>query len=84
VAAKEEEETLELSDCFEKFGMEEELGEEDGWYCSKCNKHRPALKTLSLWRLPSLLIVHLKRFGSMQHKITGQVRVRKRWSLRSL
>ena len=32
-------------------------------YCSRCKDHCEATKQLSVWRLPRVLIVHLKRFS---------------------
>ncbi|KAK7829933.1 hypothetical protein U0070_003388 [Myodes glareolus] len=32
------------------------------YYCSKCKTHCLATKKLDLWRLPPILIIHLKRF----------------------
>lgn len=32
-------------------------------YCPKCKEHRQASKKLDLWRLPEILVVHLKRFS---------------------
>jgi ubiquitin C-terminal hydrolase len=51
-----------LKMCFDKFAQREQLGEEDTWYCSKCKAHVQAFKEMKLWRLPKVLIVHLKRF----------------------
>ena len=31
-------------------------------YCPKCKEHREAIKQMSLWRLPRILIIQLKRF----------------------
>lgn len=31
-------------------------------YCPNCKEHRQASKKLDIWRLPEILIVHLKRF----------------------
>ena len=31
-------------------------------YCPKCKEHREAIKQMSLWRLPKILIIQLKRF----------------------
>jgi ubiquitin C-terminal hydrolase/tetratricopeptide (TPR) repeat protein len=53
---------LTLDDCFENFTHSERLDEENRWYCSKCKDHVRAEKTMSLWRLPNVLVVHLKRF----------------------
>lgn len=32
-------------------------------YCPSCKEHRQASKKLDLWRLPEILVVHLKRFS---------------------
>lgn len=32
-------------------------------YCPDCKEHRQASKKLDLWRLPEILVVHLKRFS---------------------
>jgi ubiquitin C-terminal hydrolase len=31
-------------------------------YCSKCKEHKEATKKLDLWKLPKILVIHLKRF----------------------
>ena len=31
-------------------------------YCSKCKEHTLAKKQIEIWRLPHILIFHLKRF----------------------
>jgi ubiquitin C-terminal hydrolase len=51
-----------LSACMEHFIKEEPLGEDDMWYCGKCEKHVPAKCSMKLWRAPPILILHLKRF----------------------
>uniref|UniRef100_A0A8C9W4D6 Ubiquitin carboxyl-terminal hydrolase 32 n=1 Tax=Scleropages formosus TaxID=113540 RepID=A0A8C9W4D6_SCLFO len=55
-------EPISLDSCLRAFTGEEELGEDELYYCSKCRTHRLATKKLDLWRLPPILIVHLKRF----------------------
>uniref|UniRef100_A0AAY4DKM1 Ubiquitin carboxyl-terminal hydrolase 32 n=1 Tax=Denticeps clupeoides TaxID=299321 RepID=A0AAY4DKM1_9TELE len=55
-------EPISLDSCLRAFTGEEELGEDELYYCSKCKTHRLATKKLDLWRLPAILIVHLKRF----------------------
>ncbi|XP_061105237.1 ubiquitin carboxyl-terminal hydrolase 32 [Conger conger] len=55
-------EPISLDSCLHAFTSEEELGEDEKYYCSKCRTHRLATKKLDLWRLPPVLIVHLKRF----------------------
>jgi ubiquitin C-terminal hydrolase len=32
------------------------------WYCNRCKDHKQARKQLTVWTLPHILIVHLKRF----------------------
>lgn len=32
-------------------------------YCPSCKEHRQATKKLDLWRLPEILVFHLKRFS---------------------
>ncbi|KAG9445256.1 hypothetical protein H6P81_016596 [Aristolochia fimbriata] len=56
-------ETVSLYACLEAFLKEEPLGPEDMWYCPSCKKHRQASKKLDLWRLPKILVIHLKRFS---------------------
>ncbi|XP_071850144.1 ubiquitin carboxyl-terminal hydrolase 32-like isoform X3 [Apostichopus japonicus] len=55
-------EPIDLDDCLRAFTKEEELGEDEKYYCSKCKEHRLAAKKLDIWRLPPILIIHLKRF----------------------
>lgn len=41
-------------------------------FCPQCNERRQASKKLDLWRLPEVLVIHLKRFSysrSMKHKL---------------
>ncbi|XP_050226704.1 ubiquitin carboxyl-terminal hydrolase 8-like [Mercurialis annua] len=55
--------SVSLYKCLEAFLTEEPLGQEDMWYCPACKKHQQATKKLDLWRLPEILVVHLKRFS---------------------
>lgn len=51
-----------LQECLQCFCREEQLGANDKWYCSRCKEHKEAFKKVDLWRLPSHLVIHLKRF----------------------
>ncbi|GAB4857168.1 hypothetical protein Ancab_015078 [Ancistrocladus abbreviatus] len=62
-ASKRLHESFSLHKCLEAFLKEEPLGPEDMWYCPHCKKHRQAIKKLDLWRLPEVLVIHLKRFS---------------------
>ncbi|KAK2999764.1 hypothetical protein RJ639_022747 [Escallonia herrerae] len=61
--AKQPQESVSLYKCLEAFLKEEPLGPEDMWYCPGCKKHCQATKKLDLWRLPEILVIHLKRFS---------------------
>ncbi|OIT05101.1 PREDICTED: ubiquitin carboxyl-terminal hydrolase 8 [Nicotiana attenuata] len=61
--AKRPQESVSLYKCLEAFLKEEPLGPEDMWYCPACKQHRQATKKLDLWRLPEILVIHLKRFS---------------------
>ncbi|XP_068655113.1 ubiquitin carboxyl-terminal hydrolase 5 isoform X1 [Aristolochia californica] len=71
-AKKARSEPLSLYSCLEAFLREEPLVPEDMWYCPQCKTQRQASKKLDLWRLPEVLVIHLKRFSysrSMKHKL---------------
>ncbi|KAF8582776.1 cysteine proteinase [Ramaria rubella] len=55
---------LTIEDCLDEFTKEEQLGEDDPWYCPQCKKHQQATKNLQLWKVPDVLVVHLKRFSN--------------------
>ncbi|XP_059091560.1 ubiquitin carboxyl-terminal hydrolase 32-like isoform X2 [Tigriopus californicus] len=61
-------ESITLKKCLEAFTREEELGEDEKYYCSICKTHQLAIKKFQLWRLPPILIVHFKRF----HFVNGR------------
>ncbi|KAK4607250.1 hypothetical protein RGQ29_001177 [Quercus rubra] len=61
--AKRPQESVSLYKCLEAFLQEEPLGPEDMWYCPGCKKHCQAIKKLDLWRLPEILVIHLKKFS---------------------
>jgi ubiquitin carboxyl-terminal hydrolase 4/11/15 len=45
-------------------------------YCPQCKEHRRAWKKFDLWKLPEILVVHLKRFQynrSVRSKLTFDV-----------
>lgn len=51
-----------LYDCFSAFVGAENLEEDNKWYCGKCKDFVCANKKMDFWRLPRILVVHLKRF----------------------
>ncbi|CAM9411507.1 unnamed protein product [Ectocarpus sp. 12 AP-2014] len=54
---------ISLETCIRMFCEEEVLDGDNAWYCSNCKKHQRATKKLDLWKVPPVLIVHLKRFA---------------------
>ncbi|XP_010420992.1 PREDICTED: ubiquitin carboxyl-terminal hydrolase 8 [Camelina sativa] len=73
---KRPQETVSLYKCLEAFLTEEPLGPDDMWYCPGCKEHRQAIKKLDLWRLPEILVIHLKRFSYsrfMKNKLEAYV-----------
>ncbi|PSR91397.1 Ubiquitin carboxyl-terminal hydrolase [Actinidia chinensis var. chinensis] len=60
---KTRQEAISLFSCLDAFLKEEPLGPDDMWYCPRCKEHRQATKKLDLWRLPDILVFHLKRFS---------------------
>ena len=60
-----------LQDCLDLYLAKEKLTGGNQWYCAKCKKHRDATKKTSLWILPPILIVHLKRFRFQENGRMG-------------
>lgn len=54
--------TISLYDCLDKFYQPEILGDQDLWYCPKCQDHKQATKTIKIWDTGDILTIHLKRF----------------------
>ena len=63
-ASEKRSKALSIDDCLTEFTKEEQLGEDDLWYCPRCKKHQQATKKFDLWRVPDILAVHLKRFSN--------------------
>ncbi|CAF1407064.1 unnamed protein product [Rotaria sp. Silwood1] len=60
-----------LQQCLQLFIEPEVLGPDDKWYCPNCKEHIQAEKKMSIWRLPPILIIHLKRFKYNQYSSFG-------------
>ncbi|XP_029830554.2 ubiquitin carboxyl-terminal hydrolase 32 isoform X2 [Ixodes scapularis] len=61
-------EPISVHDCLEAFTKEEQLGDREKYYCSRCRQHQLATKKLQIYRLPPILIIHLKRFQLLNGK----------------
>ncbi|CAF0860000.1 unnamed protein product [Adineta ricciae] len=54
---------ISLADCFSLFTQSESLNHDDAWMCTSCRrKENGTVKNLRISTLPSVLIIHLKRF----------------------
>ncbi|KAI8071601.1 hypothetical protein BC940DRAFT_293258 [Gongronella butleri] len=65
-----------LYQCLDYFVKDETLDKADAWHCPKCKKLRKATKTLTLAKLPDVLLIHLKRFsfdGPFRNKLETNV-----------
>jgi len=52
-----------LLDCFESFTKEEILDGDEMPTCERCKTRKKCSKRYSLYRLPKILVIHLKRFS---------------------
>jgi len=66
--ARDETPRLSLKDCVKRYLQPEVLRGDDMWYCPRCKEHVEAQKTLQLWSLPQVLIIHLKRFSYSRYR----------------
>ncbi|XP_010143812.1 PREDICTED: ubiquitin carboxyl-terminal hydrolase 31 [Buceros rhinoceros silvestris] len=69
--------TCTLSQCFQLYTKEEQLAPDDAWRCPHCKQLQQGSITLSLWTLPDVLIIHLKRFrqeGDRRMKLQNMVK----------
>uniref|UniRef100_A0A8C6YGA4 ubiquitinyl hydrolase 1 n=1 Tax=Naja naja TaxID=35670 RepID=A0A8C6YGA4_NAJNA len=65
-----------LNECFQLYTKEEQLAPDDAWRCPHCQVLQQGMVKLSLWTLPDILIIHLKRFrqvGEQRHKLSTLV-----------
>lgn len=66
ICRKQQTEPVDLDHCLRAFTSEEKL--EECYHCSNCKSKQPATKKLQIWKLPPILIVHLKRFNFVNNK----------------
>lgn len=66
ICRKQQTEPVDLDHCLRAFTSEEKL--EQCYHCAHCKSKQPATKKLQIWKLPPILIVHLKRFNYVNNK----------------
>lgn len=67
---------IDLGVCLTEFCKVQNLSIADNWRCPHCKKYREGKQSMSLWRLPDLLTLHIKRFNMSarwREKITTKV-----------
>lgn len=57
---------ISIYNCLDEFSRQEQLGENDPWFCPSCKELRRALKVMEIWKAPDILIMCLKRFSSVR------------------
>jgi len=65
-SGNEEDATPMLEECLALFSEAEVLLPGQEWFCPHCKAHVCATKQLGVWRWPSVLIIHFKRFYHLQ------------------
>lgn len=69
-------EELTLSKLLDNQSIPELLDGKNRWHCDKCDNKVDAYKTMNIWYLPEVIVIHLKRFQKTYtsiQKITDKV-----------
>jgi ubiquitin C-terminal hydrolase len=67
---------LTLKDLLDTMLLVEVLDDSNKWHCDQCNEKVNGHKSMNIWYLPEILVIHLKRFEKTYtsfRKITEQV-----------
>uniref|UniRef100_A0A8C5HL02 ubiquitinyl hydrolase 1 n=1 Tax=Gouania willdenowi TaxID=441366 RepID=A0A8C5HL02_GOUWI len=64
-----------LVDCLRLFSKEERLTDNNKVFCRHCKAHRDSTKKLEIWKVPPIVLVHLKRsaLGRWKQKLQTSV-----------
>eukprot|EP01016_Furgasonia_blochmanni_P056109 TRINITY_DN9509_c0_g1_i1.p1 TRINITY_DN9509_c0_g1~~TRINITY_DN9509_c0_g1_i1.p1 ORF type:complete len:502 (-),score=105.55 TRINITY_DN9509_c0_g1_i1:118-1563(-) len=73
--AMEAEESANVYDCLRLFEEREQLEEDNMWYCSSCKEHKRAFKKMDLYKVPKILLIHLKRFKGSGLDFSGKSKI---------
>ena len=67
----------EIEACLKEFEKSERLTGNESFHCSNCDCKQDAVKTITISKLPQILVIHLKRFyysqGDVACKLTKKV-----------
>ncbi|OMJ81529.1 hypothetical protein SteCoe_17996 [Stentor coeruleus] len=67
VTQKSRKNPVKIEECFELFRVPEQLEKDNAWYCNNCKTHVQAIKKLEIYKVPPVLIIHIKRFKVNGH-----------------
>jgi len=65
--------TGDVRDCLRSYCQEERLSGEEEWKCPHCRCQREATKQIIITRLPTILVVHFKRFSASKTESARKV-----------
>jgi ubiquitin C-terminal hydrolase len=71
--------SINLEECLENYIEKEKMGK-CGYKCSNCKKIDNHEKNISIFRLPQILVIHLKRFTS-RSKLTNTIKIPKKLNM---
>jgi len=54
---------ISVRDCMDELCLRKTLSATDLWECPRCDAVQEACQTLNLWKLPDVLVLHIKRFN---------------------
>ncbi|KAF4653276.1 ubiquitin-specific protease doa4 [Perkinsus chesapeaki] len=54
-----------IYDCLREFARPSDLSGDNGWYCAKCSSLSDSTCNTTLWKLPGILMVQLRRFKQL-------------------
>jgi ubiquitin carboxyl-terminal hydrolase 8 len=68
-----------LRECLHKYFQHETVNRHDdvAWKCDRCNQSKESKQSVKLWRVPTILIICLKRFSNNRAKLSKDVEVPK-------
>ncbi|CDQ86830.1 unnamed protein product [Oncorhynchus mykiss] len=52
-----------FQDCLKLFSKEEKMTDQNKVFCRHCKALRDSVKKLEIWKVPPIILVHLKRFS---------------------
>ena len=59
--------SVSIQECLEMFEKEEVLGQDNEWFCPKCQDFVLAKKQMKIYKAPKILIFCLKRFKRKEY-----------------